>query len=61
MQLTNGQTVTADDAYLHESIVDPDKQIVQGYQPGVMSSVIKKGQVPEAQAKQLVEFIKKQK
>jgi cytochrome c2 len=61
VQLTNGQTVTADDAYLLESIVDPDKQIVQGYQPGVMSSVIKKGQVPEAQAKQLVEFIKKQK
>jgi len=27
----------------------------------VMSSVIKKGQVPEDQAKQLVDFIKKQK
>jgi len=61
VQLTNGQTVTADDAYLLESIVDPDKQIVKGYQPGVMSSVIKKGQVPEDQAKQLVDFIKKQK
>ena len=61
VQLTNGQTVTADDAYLLESILDPDKQIVQGYQPGVMSSVIKQGQVPQDQAKQLVEFIKKQK
>ena len=61
VQLTNGQTVTADDAYLLESIVDPDKEIVKGYQPGVMSSVIKKGQVPEDQAKQLVDFIKKQK
>jgi mono/diheme cytochrome c family protein len=61
VQLANGQTVTADDAYLLESILDPDKQIVQGYQPGVMSSVVKKGQVTEDQAKQLVEFIKKQK
>jgi mono/diheme cytochrome c family protein len=61
VQLTNGQTVTADDAYLLESILDPDKLIVKGYQPGVMSAVIKKGQVPQDQAKQLVDFIKKQK
>jgi cytochrome c2 len=61
VKLTNGQTVTADDAYLLESILDPDKLIVQGYQPGVMSSVIKKGQVQQDQAKQLVDFIKKQK
>jgi mono/diheme cytochrome c family protein len=58
-QLTNGQTVTADDAYLLESILDPDKQIVKGYQPGVMSSVVKPHSVPEDQAKQLVDFIKK--
>jgi cytochrome c2 len=60
-KLTNGQTVTADEAYLLESILDPDKQIVQGYQPGVMSRVIKKGQVSEADAKKLVDFIKQQK
>jgi cytochrome c2 len=60
VQLANGQTVTADDAYLLESILDPDKQIVKGYQPGVMSSVIKPHTVPEDQAKQLVDFIKKQ-
>jgi cytochrome c2 len=59
--LTNGQTVTADEKYLLESILDPDKQIVKGYQPGVMSSVIKPNQVPQDQAKQLVDFIKKQK
>jgi cytochrome c2 len=59
--LTNGQTVTADEAYLLESILDPDSKIVKGYQPGVMSSVIKKGQVKQDQAKQLVDFIKKQK
>jgi cytochrome c2 len=59
--LTTGQTVTADDQYLLEAIIDPDKEIVKGYQPGVMTSVIKKGQIKEDQAKQLVDFIKKQK
>jgi cytochrome c oxidase subunit 2 len=61
VKLTNGQTVKADDAYLLASIVDPDKEIVGGYQPGVMSAVIKNGQVSEADAKTLVDFIKKQK
>jgi cytochrome c2 len=61
VMLTNGQTVTADEAYLLDSIVDPDKEIVKGYQPGVMTSVIKKGQIPQDQAKQLVDFIKSQK
>jgi mono/diheme cytochrome c family protein len=61
VKLTNGQTVKADDAYLLESILDPDKEIVTGYQPGVMSGVITKGQVPEADAKTLVDFIKQQK
>jgi cytochrome c2 len=61
VKLTNGQTVTADEAYLLESILDPDKQIVAGHQPGVMTSVIKKGQISPADAKKLVDFIKKQK
>jgi len=58
VKLANGQTVTADEAYLLESILDPDKQIVQGYQPGVMSAVIPKGKIPNAQAKKLAQFIK---
>ena len=57
-KLTNGQTVTADTAYLLESIRDPDKQIVQGYSPGVMSSAIKPGSVSVADAKALIAFIK---
>ena len=61
MELTNGQTVKADEAYLLESILDPDKQIVKGYQPGVMSAGSRSAPVPEDQAKQLVDFIKKQK
>ena len=61
VQLTNGKTVTADDKYLLDSIIDPDLDIVQGYQPGVMTSVVKKGQIPKDQAQQLVDFIKQQK
>jgi len=61
VQLTNGKTVTADEKYLLDSIIDPDLDIVKGYQPGVMTSVIKKGQVPKDQAQQLVDFIKQQK
>ena len=61
VQLTNGKTVTADDKYLLDSIIDPDADIVKGYQPGVMTSVVKKGQVSKDQAQQLVDFIKQQK
>lgn len=61
VKLTNGQTVTADDQFLLESIIDPDKTIVAGYEPGVMTAVVKKGQVLQADAKQLVDFIKQQK
>jgi cytochrome c2 len=58
VQLTNGKTVTADDAYLLESIEDPDAEIVQGHQPGIMSGVIKPHQVAEADARDLVAYIK---
>jgi mono/diheme cytochrome c family protein len=57
-KLTTGQTVTANMAYLLESIRDPDKQIVQGYSPGIMSSAIKPGSVSVADAKALIAFIK---
>jgi mono/diheme cytochrome c family protein len=56
--LTNGQKVKADEQYLLESILDPDKQIVKGYQPGVMSGVVAKGSVPQDQAQALVDYIK---
>ena len=56
-KLTNGQSVKADMAYLIESIVDPDKQIVAGYSPGIMSAVIKPGAVSQADAKALVAYI----
>ena len=56
--LSTGQTVTADDAYLLESILDPDKQIVKGFPKGIMSAAIPPGSVSEAKAKALVAFIK---
>ncbi len=34
--LSDGTTVTADANYLQQSIVDPNAQIVQGYQPDIM-------------------------
>jgi len=38
--LSDGSTVTVDDAYLARSITDPDAQISKGYQSGIMSSAI---------------------
>ncbi len=61
VQLADGTTVTADDPYLLEAIDDPDKQIVKGYQPGIMSAAIKPQSVAQADAKALVEFIRAQK
>jgi cytochrome c oxidase subunit II len=59
--LSTGQTVTADDAYLLQSIEDPDAKISKGFPKGVMSATIRPGSVPEAKAKQLVVFIKSKK
>jgi cytochrome c oxidase subunit II len=57
--LTNGQSVKANEQYLLESILDADKQIVKGYQPGVMSAVVRPGSVTHEQAQELVDYIKK--
>ena len=61
VQLSNGQTVTANEAYLLESILNPDKQIVKGFPKGVMSATIPPGSVPTAKAKALIAFIKSKK
>jgi mono/diheme cytochrome c family protein len=63
VSLTSGQTVTADDAYLEQSIADPDAQIVKGYRAGVMPAAIASynlaGKPDDIRA--LVAFIKSQK
>jgi mono/diheme cytochrome c family protein len=59
--LSTGQSVTADDAYLLESILDPDAKIVQGFPKGIMSATIRPHSVPQAKANALVAFIKSKK
>jgi cytochrome c oxidase subunit 2 len=54
-QLTNGQTVLADEEYIRNSILNPQGQIVAGYQP-IMPTF--KGQVTEEQLVSLVAYIK---
>lgn len=51
--LTDGTTVTADDAYLRRAILDPQAEVAAGY-PTAMPQV----QVTEAQAAKLVAYIK---
>jgi cytochrome c oxidase subunit 2 len=55
--LTDGSTVTADSAYLTESIEKPDAQIVKGFQKGVMSATIAPGSVSQDDARALVAYI----
>jgi cytochrome c2 len=61
VEVAGGKKVKADEAYLIESIRDPDKQIAAGYMKGVMSAAIKPGSVSEADAKAIVDFLKQQK
>ncbi|HTB20361.1 MAG TPA: cytochrome c, partial [Bryobacteraceae bacterium] len=56
VQLTNSQTVMADDAYIRESILNPNAKIVAGYHPNVMPSF--QGQISEEGILQLVVYIK---
>ncbi len=40
VRLDDGTTVTADDAYLAESVTDPDAKVVEGYRKGVMTAAV---------------------
>ena len=53
--LADGRTVTADDAYIRESILQPNAKIVAGYQP-LMPSF--QGQLTEEQIIALTSYIK---
>jgi cytochrome c oxidase subunit 2 len=55
VRLAGGQTVNADEAYIRESILNPQGQIVEGYQP-IMPTF--KGQVTEDQLVSLIAYIK---
>jgi cytochrome c oxidase subunit 2 len=54
-KLSTGQSVVADETYVRNSILNPQGQIVEGYQP-IMPTF--KGQVTEEQLNSLVAYIK---
>lgn len=54
-QLQDGTTVIVDDAYIRESILDPNAKIVAGYQP--MHPPFQQ-QITEEQIRALTEYIK---
>lgn len=56
VQLADGRTITADDAYIRESILEPNAKIVAGFEPNVMPNF--KGQLSEEQTIQLIAYIK---
>jgi cytochrome c oxidase subunit 2 len=56
VQLNDGRTVTADDAYIRESILDPNAKIAAAFEPNIMP--VFKGQVSEENVIQLVAYIK---
>jgi cytochrome c oxidase subunit 2 len=55
VQLANGETVTADEEYLRQSILKPQADIVAGYEP-LMPSF--EGQLTENEIIDLIEYIK---
>jgi cytochrome c oxidase subunit 2 len=55
LTLTNGQTATADEAYLREAILNPSDHVTQGYSP-IMPTY--QGQISEDGVIALVEYIK---
>jgi cytochrome c oxidase subunit 2 len=55
VKLTGGGTVTADDDYIRNSILNPASQVVEGFQP-IMPTF--KGQVTEEQLNALVAYVK---
>ena len=56
VQLADGRTVIADDAYLRESILDPNAKIVNGFEPNIMPNF--KGQLSEENVIQLIAYVK---
>jgi mono/diheme cytochrome c family protein len=61
--LSNGKTVTADDAYLARAVADPDAEIVKGYTAGLMAPAIASFNLEQKpdDIRALVAFIKSQK
>jgi len=56
IQLGDGRSIVADDAYIRESILNPNAKVVAGYRPDVMPTF--QGQISEEQLLQLIVYIK---
>lgn len=56
VELQDGRTVLADEAYIRESILNPNAKIVAGFRPDVMPTF--QGQVTEENVLQLIAYIK---
>jgi mono/diheme cytochrome c family protein len=56
--LDDGTTLTADDAYLTESIATPDRKIVNGFPRGLMSSRVAPQHLTKGQIHALVAYVK---
>jgi cytochrome c oxidase subunit 2 len=56
VQLNDGKTVLADDAYIRESILNPNAKIVAGYKSDVMPTYV--NQINEEHLLQLIVYIK---
>lgn len=54
--LVDGTTVTFDENYLRDSIMNPNRQIVKGFGPNIMPAF--QGQLSEAELTALVEYVK---
>jgi cytochrome c oxidase subunit II len=53
-KMTNGEVITVDHTYIRESILNPQKRVVEGFSP-IMPSF--QGQVSESQIQQLISYI----
>jgi len=55
-KLTTGETVIADEAYIKESIINPNAKKAVGYEEAVMTSF--QGQISESEITGVIEFLK---
>lgn len=55
--LADGTTVTADDAYLKRSILDPEAQTVAGFPKGLMATLVPPNSITTLQADAIVAYL----
>ena len=55
--LSDGTTITADDAYLRRSILDPSAQTVAGFPKGLMATLVPPHSITTIQAAAIVAYL----